>query len=131
MLVAPLFQDSIYERDVYLPGGKWINYQTGEVYEKGWHHLKGGKVPIIILVRDGAIIPHAALAQSTKDIDWNNLQLEVYSTVNNAAKVFVYTPSDASLHEINLNASGGKYAISNDPYNGKIKWTIQSYKEKK
>jgi alpha-D-xyloside xylohydrolase len=59
---------------------KWINYQSGEVYEIEWHHLIGGRVPIVILVRDGAVIPHARLAQSTKDIDWNDLQLTVYST---------------------------------------------------
>ena len=130
ILVAPLFQDSIYERDVYLPGEKWINYQSGEVYEKGWHHLKGGKIPAIILVRNGAILPHAKLAQSTKDIDWNNLQLIIYST-NNMARGYVCLPSDNVLREINVNAKNEKYFLSNDPYAGKVKWTSQSYKERK
>ena len=35
MLVAPLFEN-ITERNVYLPEGKWIDYQTGKVYDKGW-----------------------------------------------------------------------------------------------
>lgn len=130
ILVAPFFHDSTYERDVYLPGGKWINYQSGEVYETGWHHLKGGKIPIVILVRDGAVIPHAKLAQSTKDIDWNNLQLVIYSTTNKA-KGFVYLPNDSDLHQVNLSQVNGKYSISNDPYNGKVKWSIQSYKDRK
>jgi len=130
ILVAPLFQDSTYERDVYLPGGKWIDYQTGEVYDRGWHHLKGGKIPIVILVRDGAVIPHAKLAQSTKDIDWNNLQLVVYSTTS-TGKGFIYLPNDTGLHQINLSGANGKYSIANDPYNGKVKWTIQSFKERK
>jgi alpha-D-xyloside xylohydrolase len=129
ILVAPFLQDSTYEREVYLPGGKWINYQSGEVYEKGWHHLKGGNVPIVILVRDGAVIPHARLAQSTKDIDWNDLQLTVYSTDHTAAKGMVYLPSDSALHEIDVNISNGKYSITNDPYRGKMKWTIRSYQE--
>jgi alpha-D-xyloside xylohydrolase len=115
---------------VYLPGGKWIDYQSGEVYDRGWHHLKGGRIPIVLLVRDGAVIPHAKLAQSTKDIDWASLQLIVYSTANNA-KGFVYLPNDNGLHQINLNAAGGKYSVTGDPYNGKIKWTIQSYKDRK
>ena len=131
ILVAPVFQDSVYERDVYLPGGKWIDYQTGEVYEKGWHRMKAGKVAAIILARDGAVIPHTKLQQSTKDIDWNNLQLVVYSTTNHAAKGFVYTPSDTILHQLNIDNQNGKYGLSKDPYAGRIKWTIQSYKERK
>ncbi len=130
ILVAPFFQDSIFERDVYLPGGKWINYQNGEVYEKGWHHLKGGKIPAVILVRDGSIIPHVKLAQSTKDIDWSNIQLMIYST-EKLAKGYVCLPSDNVLHEINANAKNGKYFPGNDPYEGKVKWTIQSFKERK
>ena len=130
ILGAPFFQDSTYERDVYLPGGKWINYQSGEVYENGWHHLKGGNVPIVILVRDGAVIPHAKLAQSTKDIDWNNLQLVVYSTID-AAKGFLYLPNDTGLHSIKLTATNGKFSMLNDPYSGKVNWTIQSYKDRK
>jgi alpha-D-xyloside xylohydrolase len=131
ILVAPLFQDSTYVRDVYLPKGKWINYQTGEVYQNGWHHMAAGKIPAIIFIRDGAVIPHAKLVQSTKDIDWNNLELDVYSTGSIVAKGYVCLPSDNVLHEIMLNDKNGKYSIANDPYSGKVKWIIQSYKEKK
>lgn len=130
MLVAPLFQDSTYERDVYLPKGKWINYQDGRIFEGGWQHIKAGKIPAIILVKDGAVLPHANLAQSTKDIDWSNLQLVVYSTENNA-KGLVCLPSDNVLHEITISGGVGKYSITADPYKGKIKWTIQSYSERK
>jgi alpha-D-xyloside xylohydrolase len=115
---------------VYLPKGKWINYQNGEVYESGWHHLKAGRIPAIILVRDGAVIPHANLAQSTKDIDWNNLQLVVYSTENNA-KGYLCLPSDNILHELTKNGKNGKYSFTNDRYHGKLKWTVQLYREKK
>lgn len=130
ILVAPFFEDSVYERDVYLPGGKWIDYQTGEVYEKGWHRLKGGKIPVVMLVRDGATIPHAQLAQSTKDIDWNSLQLTAYSTTG-TSKGFVYTPFDTDLHQLTLNGVNGRYSISNDPYAGRVKWSFQSYKNRK
>ncbi len=85
ILVAPFFQDSVYERDVYLPGGKWINFQSGEVYNKGWNHIKGGKIACVILVRDGAAIPKIKLAQSTQDMDWKNIEWVVYSTDKKAA----------------------------------------------
>ena len=113
LLVAPLFQDSTYERDVYLPKGKWINYQSNEVYEPGWHHLHGGKIPAIILVRDGAVIPHVKLAQCTKDIDWKNIRLVTYST-GNTANGYICLPSDNILHSIDLNGAGGKFTLRNE-----------------
>lgn len=123
MLVAPLFQDSVYERDVYLPGGQWIDYQDGKIYNNGWHHIKAGKIPAIILVCDGAVIPHARLAQSTKDIDWSKIQLSVYST-NGAAKGIVFRPSDKELNELNVVLKNGKYNLATDPYNKKVEWNI-------
>lgn len=125
MLVAPLFQDSIYERDVYLPRGRWVNYQNGKIYNNGWQHIQSGKIPAIILVRDGAVIPHANLAQSTKDIDWNKIQLTVYST-GGTAKGLVFRPSDNQLSEVNVILKNGKYVLVTDPYNKKVEWTINA-----
>ncbi|MGD8786405.1 MAG: alpha-xylosidase, partial [Phycisphaerales bacterium] len=64
ILVAPLLE-SVNSRDVYLPPGWWIDYQTGNVYAGGWHHIKAGDIPVVVLVRDGTVIPHIGLAQST------------------------------------------------------------------
>ena len=70
MLVAPLLESG-NSRNVYLPKGKWIDYQTGKVYEGGYQTIEAGKIPCIILVKDGCVIPHAPLAQRTDQIDWN------------------------------------------------------------
>lgn len=65
LLVAPLFEETD-ARDVYLPPGVWIDYQTHKEYEgTRWHRLHAGEIPILLLVRAGAVIPHAPLAQST------------------------------------------------------------------
>ncbi|HEY4964376.1 MAG TPA: alpha-xylosidase [Candidatus Saccharimonadales bacterium] len=127
ILVAPFFQDSVYERDVYLPKGKWINYQSGEVYNSGWNHIKGGKIAAVILVRDGAAIPHIKLAQSTKDMDWKNIEWVVYSTGNAAAKGLVCLPSDNVLHAVSVENN----RLASDPYNGSVKWNIHPYKNNK
>ena len=73
ILVAPLFEE-VTERNVYLPKGNWIDYQTGKVYEGGWHQIEAGDIPIVMLVKEGAVIPHIQLAQSTKDMDWSKLE---------------------------------------------------------
>ena len=70
MLVAPLLESG-NSRNVYLPKGKWIDYQTGKIYEGGYQTIEAGKIPCIILVKDGSVIPHAPLAQRTDQIDWN------------------------------------------------------------
>ena len=41
-------------RDVYLPAGQWIDYQTGKLYAGGWHKIEAGPIPVVMLVRDGA-----------------------------------------------------------------------------
>src|SRR3712207_9289891 len=69
LLVAPLLEEKP-ARDVYLPPGPWTDYQSGETYAGGrWHSIRAGEVPAILLVRDGAAIPHIELAQSTEWID--------------------------------------------------------------
>ncbi len=70
ILVAPLLESG-NSRSVYLPKGKWIDYQNGKVYEGGYQTIEAGRIPAIILVKDGSVIPHAPLAQRTDQIDWN------------------------------------------------------------
>lgn len=84
ILVAPLFEEGRKQREVYLPPGKWIDFQSGKVYEGGWHNLESGAIEAIMLVRDGALIPMVQLAQSTQDIDWSTLSFTAYSTGNSA-----------------------------------------------
>lgn len=78
MLIAPILEDT-NERDVYLPGNhKWIDYQTGKIYNSGWNKIGVADIPIIILIRDGAAIPHVPVAQSTDKIDWSKVTWKKY-----------------------------------------------------
>ena len=77
ILVAPLLESG-NSRNVYLPKGKWIDYQNGKVYEGGYQTIEAGKIPAIILVKDGSVIPHAPLAQRTDQIDWNAVENREY-----------------------------------------------------
>lgn len=102
--VAPLMENT-KGRQVYLPGGNWIDYQTGKVYSRGWNNIESSKIPCIILVREGAVIPHAKLAQRTDKIDWANITLSVYGK-SNVAKGILCLPSDNKIVEVNV--SNGK-----------------------
>lgn len=106
ILVAPLMETGITEREVYVPEGKWIDYQTGKVYEHGWQTIVAdGELPIIMLVRDGSVLPHVELAQSTKDINWNKIELKVYSVDEKQASGLICLPSDNVLQPVKVDCT--------------------------
>jgi alpha-D-xyloside xylohydrolase len=120
ILVAPLFEDASTGRDVYLPKGKWIDYQTGTVYEGGWHHIMSGEIPVVMLVRDGAVVPHIKLAQSTKDMDWNKLDLVVYSADAKPSDALVCLPTDNVLKHVSVAGDGKSYHVTTNPFGASV-----------
>jgi alpha-D-xyloside xylohydrolase len=127
ILVAPLLHENETERDVYLPPGDWIDYQTGKSYSGGWQHIASGEIPEIILVRDGTVIPQIKLAQSTMQMDWSQLDLVVYAKNSTVAKGLICLPSDNELHELALTEENGEFKLANDPLAGKVEWKIRAY----
>ena len=99
MLVAPLMESG-NERMVYLPKGKWIDYQTGKVYDGGYQTIQAGKIPAIILVRDGSLIPHAPLAQRTDQINWNKIELKPYKVNAKKCSGLLFKPGDKTIQTI-------------------------------
>lgn len=124
MLVAPLLHENATGRDVYLPPGTWIDYQTGKSYAGGWSHIEAGKIPAVILVRDGTVVPKIALAQSTLQMDWSKLELVVFAKDAQTAKGLVCLPADNELHELSLTRKGNTFKLENDPLAGKVTWKV-------
>ncbi len=126
MLVAPLLE-SVGSRDVYLPPGWWIDYQTGDIYAGGWHHIKAGDIPAVVLVRDGTAIPHIELAQSTAQMDWSSLELVVFAKEATEATGKVCLPSNQMLHDLMITKDGNSFKLSKDPLAGKVAWKVRMY----
>ena len=99
ILVAPLMESGS-ERMVYLPQGKWIDYQSGKVYSCGYQTIEAGKIPAVILVKDGSLIPHAPLAQRTDQIDWNAIELKPYKASATQCTGLLFKPGDTKLQPI-------------------------------
>lgn len=116
ILVAPMMEAGT-ERNVYLPKGNWIDYQSGKTYQQGWNVIEADKIPAIILVREGAVIPHAQLAQSTDKINWSDIELKVYGDKEKATG-FVCLPSDNKLTDIILTKSGSNYQLEKGQIQG-------------
>jgi alpha-D-xyloside xylohydrolase len=123
LLVAPLLEEGD-SRDVYLPPGAWIDYQTGREYADGWHHIQAGEIPIVVLVRDGSVIPHIRLAQSTAFMDWSELELRVYASSSNRARGLVCLPSDRVLRELNLYREGKGFVLDSREGQEDVKYRI-------
>ncbi len=99
ILVAPLLESG-NSRTCYLPRGKWIDYQSGKVYEGGYQTLEVGEIPAVILVRDGSLIPHAPLAQRTDQIQWDKVELKPYKADAKKCQGLLFKPGDSALQRI-------------------------------
>ena len=129
ILVAPLLQEHATARDVYLPPGNWIDYQSGNSYSGGWQHLDAGKIPAVMLVREGTVIPQIKLAQSTMQLDWSHLELVGFVKGQGTIKGLVCLPADNQLHELTLTRQGKLFKVANDPLAGKVTWSVRSVGE--
>ena len=127
ILVAPLFESGSTGRSVYLPPGHWIDYQSGKAYGAGWHTIEAGVVPIVMLVRYAAVLPHIALAQCTKDMDWSKLELVVYAETAPSATGLVCLPSDNMLHKVELTLRGKKYVPGVSSLTAKTALTVRRF----
>jgi len=79
LLIAPIFVAKQTQRNVYLPIGNWVQYGTKNRFEGGkWHNVQTLELPILIFVKATSIIPKVAISQSTQEIDWYNLTLDLY-----------------------------------------------------
>jgi len=126
ILVAPLLEAGVSARDVYLPAGRWIDYQTGRVYDRGWHRIEAGQIPVVMLVRDGTVLPQIGLAQSTAQMDWTKLELVVYATEPAAlANGLVCLPSDGQLQKLEVERKATGLMLRSDPFNGRVQWRVR------
>ena len=127
VLVAPLMEDDPV-RDVYLPPGTWIDYQSGKAYEGArYHHIRAGEISIVLLVREGAAIPRVRLAQSTAWIDWGEMELAVFCGEEaTVAEGTVCLPGEGELHALRLEREGEEFVLKEDPLQGRVQWKIHT-----
>lgn len=129
ILVAPLMETGMGSRDVYLPSGQWIDYQTNQVYSGGWHNIESGQIPVVMMVREGAVIPHIKVAQSTMQLDWSKLEMVVFAANSQKAHGLICLPFDNVLHQLEATRRAGSFVLVSDPLNGKAVSTVRLYSQ--
>lgn len=123
LLVAPLFEEGA-GRAVYLPPGTWIDYQTGKTYPGAqWHTIDAGQIPVVLLVKDHTVLPHLAVAQSTADMNWKDVELKVFSSDRGNATGLVARP-EGNATRIDVTGSAKGFTLAKDPFAGQVTWKI-------
>jgi len=97
LLIAPLWSDTTFSREIYLPEGQWFDFWDDTVY-KGRQTIKYNtpidKVPI--LVKAGAIIPMAPDNQRYVDEKKSPLTIRIYPKGTSS---FVLYEDDGVSHD--------------------------------
>ncbi len=115
ILVAPIFEENKTSRLVYLPAGKWIDYQSNKIYEgMKWHEVTIGDLPGLIFVKYGSIIPHVDLAQSTAFINWGEIRLVVFADEDDKATGNFYFADTRNVAPLETIFSKGQWRLTND-----------------
>ena len=103
LLAAPVFEPGQRTREVMIPEGRWIDFETGEIFssERGCREVS---VPVRLdyyplLVREGAVLPVAAPRSNAEATLASQVALEVYLTENTQALSGLLVSDDGrSLH---------------------------------
>jgi alpha-glucosidase len=76
LLVAPVLEEGMMEREVYLPKGEWFDYWTGRQFAGGQTiHLPVTLDTIPIFVRGGGFIFRQPVIQNTGEMSGNTLRV--------------------------------------------------------
>lgn len=83
LLVAPVLGEHDDFKKVYLPGGKWLDFWTGEVREGGHWTVEEAPIDRIpLFVKEGGIIPMQEVAQFVGEKTARELSLVVFPTAS-------------------------------------------------
>lgn len=79
LLVAPIYQENVTHRAVYLPTGRWADYWTGKTHEgPNWIVAEAPLDILPLYVRAGSILPTGPVMQYTDEKPLDPLTLEVF-----------------------------------------------------
>ena len=67
----------------------------------------------MLLVKNNSVLPHIKVAQSTKDMDWDNVELRVFST-DSAPVSGLFTRPGSDVQTLSLVARGRDYVLRED-----------------
>ena len=114
ILVAPIATAGTTERKVYLPAGRWMNYNDRQTVYDGKSTISAAAPldTIPLFVREGAIIPRGDIVKLNNnwDANWSpKLTIEVFPARNQPSRFEYFTGN--GVQEINVKPEAGGLTI--------------------
>ena len=72
------------------------------------------------------MIPHIRVAQSTSEMNWNDVELRVFST-DGSPVTGLFSLPQGSRQSLRLETEQGGFVMKNDPLPGKVRWQIRRF----
>ncbi|MCD7804040.1 MAG: DUF5110 domain-containing protein [Oscillospiraceae bacterium] len=128
MLIAPVIEPQKNTRTVYLPEGKWYDFDYDYVYEGGREYeVYAPQNRIPVFVKAGGIIPMTDDIMNTRELDFGRLEAEVYPSGRSTAKIYAddgttdnYLSGEYTVTEITCEEAVDSLRISLSPDNDKF-----------
>ena len=114
LLVAPVTEPKTVDRTVYLPAGRWMNYNDKRTVYSGEDTITAG-APLDIIplfVREGAIIPRGDIVKLNNNWQTNwapKLHIEIFPASKLPSQFDYFTGS--SVQKISVASEGGELRI--------------------
>lgn len=112
LLIAPVTNAEGHV-DVYLPGGRWADYWTGERFD-GPRWLKRRHLPLAVMpvyVRAGAVLPQAPDMAHTEERPWDTLTFEVLPLADALRR---FPTPDGGVVTVEMRLAGGVASLAVD-----------------
>lgn len=129
ILVAPIHEEEKSEREVYLPEGKWYDFDYGYEYEGGkTYTIYAPQNRIPVFIREGAIIPMSEQIYNTAELDNSTITAEIHPSGKSSFTLYaddgksvdyekgIFTLTDISCEEVKGERTVIKTSRSNNHF---------------
>lgn len=113
ILVAPVLEQGVTKRMVYLPEGTWYDYWTGEKLEGKQYILKDAPIDVCpMYIKAGSIIPTYEVVQYVGEKPYNRVELlvtpgeGVYEHFQDNGEDYAYKNGIYNLYQFTADANG-------------------------
>ncbi len=107
LLLAPVTRVGHYLKKVYLPGGKWLDYNTEKTYEGPTHIIVEAPLDHLpMFLREGAIIPRRETVQYIEEQPLNHLIVDIFPAASQG-EFLLYEDDGISFDYLN-----GEYRLT-------------------
>jgi alpha-glucosidase len=97
LLSAPIYEEGVTSRQVYLPAGSWLDYWTGDEYPgDGWSEIPAPLDHWPLLIRGNSILPSGPLMQYANERPTDPLTFTCYMATDGLASYTLYEDDGTS-----------------------------------